>query len=137
MVDMRAYAAKYVKPDQVRDGPIQTRIIAVLENEQYGRPLLELETGSQFTLNDGNCNTLIKAWGYNSNDWIGQELSLELGTYKDWRSDPPEEKETVKVRAISPPKAATGNSGVPSKSVLPPSRAVAAKTDEMDDTIPF
>jgi hypothetical protein len=137
MVDMRDFASKYIKPDHVRDGPIQTRIVAVLHHEQFDRPLLELETGSQFTLNDGNTNTLMKAWGYNSDDWIGQELSLELGTYKDWRADPPVDKETVKVRAISPAKTATGNSGVASKPVLPPSRAIAAKTGEMDDEIPF
>jgi hypothetical protein len=137
MVDMRGYAAKYIKPEHVHDGPIQTRIIAVLENKQLDRPVLELETGSQFTLNDGNCNALIKAWGYNSDDWIGQEISLELGTYKDWKTDPPVDKETVKVRAISPAKPATGNSGASSAPVLPPSRAIAAKTGEMDDEIPF
>jgi hypothetical protein len=136
-MDMRDFASKYIKPDHVRDGPIQTRIVAVLKNEKFDRPLLELETGSQFTLNDGNCNTLMKAWGYNSNDWIDQELELFLGTYKDWNEDPPVEKETVKVRAISPPKATTGNSGGPSKPVLPPSRAVAARTDDMDDAILF
>ena len=37
--------------------------------------MLELETGSQFTLNDGNTNALIKAWGYDTDDWIGQEVS--------------------------------------------------------------
>jgi hypothetical protein len=141
-MDMRNYAAKYIKPDQVRDGPIQTRIIDVFESEQYGRPVLELETGSQFTLNDGNTNTLMKAWGYNSDDWIGQKLVLELGTYKDWRADPPEEKETVKVRAISPAKTAAGNSGAPSKPPLPPSKTVvqggaASLRGEMDDEIPF
>jgi hypothetical protein len=137
MVDMRTFASKYVKPDQVRDGPIQTRIVNVYESEQYNRPVAELETGSTFTLNDSNTNALIKAWGYNSDDWIGQELELFLGTYKDWRENPPVDKETVKVRAISPAKATTGNSGVPSKPVLPPSRVVASKTDDMDDAIPF
>jgi hypothetical protein len=136
-MDMRDYASKYIKPDQVRDGSIQTRIINVFESEQYGRPVLELETGSQFTLNDGNTNTLMKAWGFNSDDWIGQELELFLGTYKDWRADPPEEKETVKVRAISPVKAtAAGNSGTTSKPPLPPSRVVATK-EEIEDEIPF
>jgi hypothetical protein len=133
MVDMRDYAAKYIKPDHVRDGPIQARIVALLENDQYGRPVLELETGSQFSLNDGNCTALIKAWGYESDDWIDQELSLEFGTYKDWKSGA--DKETVKVRAISPAKA--GNGGAPSKPVLPPSRAIATKPDNMDDEIPW
>ena len=135
MVDMRKFAAKYIKPDQVRDGPIQTRIIAVLENERYGRPMLELENGAQFTLNESNNNTLINAWGYESDDWVGQDIEFLLGTYKDWREDPVVEKETVKVRAVSPAKA--GNGGVPaSRPVLPPSRAATAKK-EMDDEIPF
>jgi hypothetical protein len=144
MVDMRQYASTYIKPDDVREGPIQTRIVNVFESERYGRPVLELETGSQFTLNDGNTNTLIKAWGYNSDDWIGQEIELLLGTYKDWRDDPPTEKETVKVRAISPAKTATANDGasVAAKPPLPPSRTAAAGgsatlRSELDDDIPF
>ncbi len=136
-MDARKFASKYVKPDHVREGPITTRIVSVFESEQYGRPVLELETGSQFTLNDGNTNTLIKAWGHDTDNWISQELVLELGFYKDWKTDPPVDRETVKVRAISPPKPATGNSGAPSKPVLPPSRVVASKTDDMDDLIPF
>jgi hypothetical protein len=102
-MDARKYAAKYVKPDQVRDGPIQTRIINVFEDDRYGRLMLELENGSQFGLNEGNTNTLITAWGYDTNDWVEQEIEFSLGFYKDWNSnsDPPAEKETVKVRAIA------------------------------------
>ena len=102
MVDARKYASKYVKPDDVRDGPIHTRIISMFEDERFSRLMLELETGSQFALNDGNTNILIKAWGHDTDAWIGRELQLELGTYKDWRDDPPTEKETVRVRAVSP-----------------------------------
>jgi hypothetical protein len=136
-MDARKYASKYVKPDNVRDGPIVTRIINVFEDERYGRLTLELETGSTFGLNEGNTNTLIKAWGVETNDWIEQEIELSLGTYKDWKSDPPEDKETVKVRAISPRKTTAGNSGEQSKPALPPSRTAAAKKDDMDDSIPF
>jgi hypothetical protein len=142
-MDMRQYASTYVKPDNVRDGPIQTRIANLFESEQTGRPVLELETGSQFTLNDSNTNTLIKAWGYKSEDWIGQELELFLGTYKDWKSDPPTDKETVKVRAISPAKTPTADGGAPTVSKLLPraSRPGAAggppKRDDMDDSIPW
>jgi hypothetical protein len=46
-MDARKYASKYIKPDNVRDEPIQTRIINVFEDERYGRLMLELETGSQ------------------------------------------------------------------------------------------
>jgi hypothetical protein len=136
-MDMRQYAAKYIKPDHVRDGPIQTRVVKVFEDERYGRPTLELENGSLFTLNTGNFNTLMKAWGYSSDDWLGQELIFELGTYKDWKSDPPEEKETVKVRAISPAKTAAQNGSAPASRPLPPSRVVTSFKDDMDDSIPF
>jgi hypothetical protein len=138
-MDARKYASKYVKPDNVRDGPIQTRIINVFEDERYGRLTLELETGSQFGLNESNTNTLITAWGHETNEWIGQELELSLGTYKDWRADPVVDKETVKVRAISPAKTtAAGNSGTPSKPPLPPSiKSAAPRADDMDDSIPF
>jgi hypothetical protein len=138
-MDVRKFASKYIKPDHVREGPITTRIISVFESEQYGRPVLELETGSQFTLNDGNTNTLVKAWGYETDGWIEQELELSLGSYRDWKTDPPEERETVKVRAISPPKSAAANGGTPAsdRPVLPPSRIVAAPKDTMEDEIPF
>ena len=68
---------------------------------------------------------------------MSQEIQLELGFYKDWKSDPPDDKETVKARAISPAKPATNNSGELGRPVLPPSRTAAAKTDAMDDEIPF
>jgi hypothetical protein len=141
-MDARKYASRYVKPDNVRDEPIQTRIVNVFEEERYGRLTLELETGSQFALNDGNTNTLIKAWGHDTDGWIGLELALELGSYQDWKTDPPTEKETVRVRAISPAPASAQNGGAPaSKPPLPPSRTAApgaaAKRGEMDDEIPF
>jgi hypothetical protein len=136
-MDMRQYAPKYIKPDQVRDGPIQTRIIAVFESERYGRPVLELENGSQFTLNDGNTNTLILAWGGESDDWVGQELELVLGTYKDWRENPPVEKETVKVRAVSPAKAGANNGGAAKVRPLPVSKTVTSLKDDLSDDIPF
>jgi hypothetical protein len=135
-MDMRQFASTYIKPDNVRNGPIQTRVVNVFESGQYGRPVLELETGSQFTLNEGNTNTLIQAWGYDSDGWTGQEIELVLGHYKDWKSDPPEEKETVKVRAISPAKAENCNSGAASKPPLPVSRT-ASLAQDLDDDLPY
>ena len=35
-MDARKYASRYVKPDNVRDGPIQTRVLNVFEGT-YGR----------------------------------------------------------------------------------------------------
>jgi hypothetical protein len=138
MVDARKFAPKRVAPDNVRDGPISTRIVNAFEDERYGNLTLELETGSQFRLNEGNTNTLIKAWGHNTDDWIGKELELFLDTYKDWRADPPEEKETVRVRAISPAKTAEAQNGsVPTSKPLPPSRVTSSPKDDLSDEIPF
>jgi hypothetical protein len=138
-MDMRKYAAKYIKPDHVRDGPIQTRIVNVFDG-RYGA-VLELENGSQFPLNVGNTNTLITAWGTESDDWIEQEVALELGTYKDWNQDPPVEKETVKIRAVSPPKGAAAQNGATppaNKPALPASRIPPPPLkDDMSDDIPF
>src|SRR5262249_18401113 len=139
-MDARKYASKYIKPDNVRDEPIQTRIVNVFEDERYGRLMLELETGSQFALNDSNTSVLIKAWGHDTDGWIGLELALELGTYKDWREDI--EKETVKVRAISPDNRAQ-NGGTPEhKPPLTSSKTgtpggPASLRGALDDEIPF
>ena len=132
-LDMRNYASKFIKPDQLREGPIQTRILAVFEGSgQYGRPMLELENGSQFSLNDGNLNTLINAFGHDSDGWIGQETILELGTYKDWKSSPPVDKETVKVRAVAPDGQKAGNSGA-----LPAPVQRKTFADDLSDDVPF
>jgi hypothetical protein len=138
-MDARKYASRYVKPDNVRDGPIETRIVNVFEEEKYGRLALELETGSQFSLNDGNAQALIKAWGYDTDVWIGLTLLLELGDYTDRREDPPAKKETVRVRAISPTPGTTQNGSAPAAKPLPPSRTASTKSvkDDLDDEIPF
>ena len=132
-MDARKFASKFVKPDDVREGPITTRVISVYEEERYSRLMLELETGSQFGLNDGNTNTLIKAWGHETDAWVGKEVQLELGTYKDWRADPPEEKETVRVRV---PGKDAQNGPAPASKPLPPS-TVKMSAKDMNDEIPF
>lgn len=142
-MDARQYASKKIRPDTVRDAPIQARIVNVFIEDRYGRLCLELETGAEFALNDGNTNTLIKACGHDTDKWIGLEVELYLATYKDWRSggDAPEEKETVRVRAISCTQASAQNGAAPasSKPPLPPSRTAitAASNSDMNDDIPF
>jgi hypothetical protein len=131
-MDMRKYSSTFIKPDDVRDGPRREKIVHIYESEKYGRPVLELESGDQFSLNDTNNKTLIKAWGFDGAGWLGQELELTLGHYKDWNSDSPEEKETVVVRAISVRDPARGNGERPSTQIMP-----RAKDKAMDDEIPF
>jgi hypothetical protein len=138
-MDARKYASMYVKPDDVRDGPIETRIINIFEEEKYKRLALELEIGSQFGLNGGNTNILIKEWGSDTDTWIGLTIALELGEYTDWKEDPPVRKETVRVRAVSPAPNASSNGSLSAPRPLPPSRTAAKKSidDSLDDAIPF
>jgi hypothetical protein len=136
-MDARQYASKNIRPDSVRDAPIQARIVNVFVEDRYGRLALELETGAEFALNDGNTNALIKEWGHETDTWVGLEVELYLGTYKDYRADPVVEKETVRVRAVSPVKASVNGATPTSKPPLPPSRTAAAGKNDMNDDIPF
>ena len=133
-MDMRSYGPKRITPDRVCDGPITARIIAVHENQRFGRPELELDNGSQFLLNQTNNTVLMKAWGWRSEDFIGQEIEFSLGTCKSWNDDQEiVEIETVKVRAISPAKTAQAQNGSePAKPPLPP-----PLKNDLDDEIPF
>jgi hypothetical protein len=138
-MDIGQFASSWVKPDDVRHEPIVTRIIAVLMNDKLNRPMLELETGNQFTLFERNVDALIRAWGRDTAEWPGYEVELSLETYTGKGKDgAPEEKEGVKIRGVSPRKApppdANGNGGVPAPKPLPPTRA--SLRQEMDDEIP-
>jgi hypothetical protein len=138
VMDVKQFAAGPIKPDQVRDGPVVAKIINVYESEKYNVPVLELDNGDTFLLNATNTRILAKAWGFETEAWLGLEVEFSLGSYKDWRSDPPADKETVVVRAISPAKTAAGNSGTASKSPLPASiKSVAPRAQDLNDEIPF
>jgi hypothetical protein len=130
-MDMRKYGSGFIKPDDVRDRPRQERIINIYESEKYGCPVFEFESGDQFSLNATNNRILCKAWGWNSEDWLGQEIELSLGHYKDWRADPPEEKETVIAKALSAKKPSAGNGDAK------PLPAPMSRRGDMDDEIPF
>jgi hypothetical protein len=132
-MDTRKYGSVFLKPDDVRDGPRQERIIAVLESQKYSCLQLELESGDQFSLNTGNTRALQKAYGVESDDWLNHVIELSLGHYKDWKTDPPEEKETVVLRPISVRQPSSDNGG--SKALQPMPRP--SVRDELSDDIPF
>ena len=46
-MDMRKYSSGPIKPDDVRDGPRQEKIVNVYEHEKYGCPVLEFESGDR------------------------------------------------------------------------------------------
>jgi hypothetical protein len=133
-MDTRKYGSAFIKPDDVRDGPRQERIIAVLESQKFERLDLEFESGDQFGLNKSNTRALQKAYGFESEGWLKQTVELSLGHYKDWDKDPPEEKETVVLRPISARQPSPDNGGT--KAVIAPMPRPSVR-DDLNDDIPF
>jgi hypothetical protein len=121
-MDMRKYSGEtFIKVDDVRNGPIQVQI-AVVKEGKYDKPNLVFETGEVLGLNSTNNRTLIRAYGPNSDGWIGKEIELYLGEIEYQGSMQP----AVLVRPISPPIAAK-------------EKAAAAKKlgDELSDEVPY
>jgi hypothetical protein len=140
-MDMRQFASSWVKAEDVKDGPILTTILAVLMNDKLGRPMLELATGQQFTLFPNHVDILIRAWGTDPSEWPGYEVELSHDIYTVKNKDgSKEEKEGVKIRAVSPRKPPKdGNGGGGSGIALPKTREELRRErdDDMADSIPF
>jgi hypothetical protein len=133
-MDMREFSSGVIRPEDLYDGPRVEKIVNVSkkETERYTCAVLEFESGDQLYLWNNQARILNKAWGYDSADFIGQELELSLGHYPDKRTDPPTEKETVAVKPISPRKETASNGGAPV-----PALSKAKGGGDPDDEIPF
>jgi hypothetical protein len=98
-VDMKKYATEhFIKVDDVRDGPIEDQI-AVVKAGQFDKPNLVLESGDVLSLNATNRKKLVRAYGTESDLWIGKMIKLFLGMIEYQGSD----HEAVLVEPISPP----------------------------------
>lgn len=132
-MDMRKYSAGVIRPEDLYDGSRIEKIIHIFEHEKHNCAVLEFESGDQLYLWGNLARVLHKAWGYESDNWLEQEVELSLGHYQDKKTDPPTEKECIAIRAISPAKQeANGGTPVPALS-----KAARAKRGDMDDDIPF
>jgi hypothetical protein len=127
-MDMSKYTGSpYIKPDDVRQGPLKLRIKNVSEGS-FDRPMLEfVDFDGKFSLNVTNTKTLTAHYGKNSDDWIGQEIELYLGQapYDGKTID------SVLVRPISPT--------IPFKDRrdLPPEPKPEPVAIDLNDEIPF
>jgi hypothetical protein len=127
-MDTRKYGAGFIKPDDVRDGPRQEKIVKVSVSEKFDALEIELASGEQLTLNNTNTRVLNRAYTTESDNWLGQTIELSLGHYTDFRDG--KEKETVVVRPISVRQPSSDNGGAQTEpSVL--------RRDDLDDEIPF
>jgi hypothetical protein len=120
-MDMRKYSgANFLKVDDVRDAPLR-EIIANIKVGKYDKPDMYFESGDCLSLNATNTHALIRAYGPNSDDWIGKEIELFVGEI-EFENKP---IDAVLVKAISPaPKQQERTNPPPAH-------------DQMDDSIPF
>src|SRR4051812_11170939 len=98
-MDMRKYTGGFLKPDDVRDGPTSAHIVDVQIGGKFNRPILELDTGRRFSVNETNTAALIEAYGSNSEDWLGHALEFSLGSYEDFKTG--ETKANVAMETLS------------------------------------
>lgn len=120
-MDMRRFSGNhYVKIDDVRDGPIQAAIAAV-KMGRFDKPELVLESGDILSLNATNNKVLERAYGRNSDDWIGKEVEMVLGELEFQGKMQP----AVIVKPISPALKREDQTKLPPVS------------DDMNDGIPF
>jgi hypothetical protein len=81
-MDMKKYSGvHFIKVNDVRDGPIEGQIAAVRDGK-YDKPDLVFESGDVLSLNATNTQILIRAYGTNSDYWIGKMIEMFLGKLK-------------------------------------------------------
>jgi hypothetical protein len=107
-MDMRKFSAGVVRPEDL-DEPRLEKIVNVYENEKHKCAVLVFESGDELFLWNNLARVLAKAWGWNSEDYIDQEVEISRGTWLDKRDNPPTEKDCINIRAVSPAKAEAGN----------------------------
>jgi hypothetical protein len=99
MVDMSKYmGGRFLKAADIEE-PFRAKIEAIEIGEKFDKPEAILDDGSVLSLNATNCGRLGRAYGANSDDWLGKEVELSVGTV-DYQGQP---TETILVKPISPP----------------------------------
>jgi hypothetical protein len=132
-MDMRKYGAGFVRPEDVRDGPRQEKIVNVFISEKFKCPVLDFESGDQLSLNMTNTRAMNRAYTTESDNWLEQEVELSLGHYTDYSGQTPEEKETVLLRPVSVRQPSADNGGTKVQAVP----RLPSRRDDLDDDIPF
>jgi hypothetical protein len=100
-MDMRKYSGsvfRKVEDPDLREGPVQVVITAVSEGK-FEKPVLDLDDNTLLSLNSTNNRTLAKAYGFDSDNWIGKTIELTLGEveFND------KMQVSILVKPISPP----------------------------------
>jgi hypothetical protein len=97
-MDMRKYSgSSFLKADDVRAASLRERIASISEGK-FGKPVITFESGRRLSLNVTNNKVLIRAYGEDSDTWIGCDVELRLGDVEVQG----ELKEIVRVEPLSP-----------------------------------
>jgi hypothetical protein len=138
-MDMRKYSgSSFYKVDELKDQPPLQLRIADVNIGQYDRPDIIFESGRKLSVNVTNNETLVVAYGYDSDAWIGHVIELFVcdGEYNG------KPIKLIKVRPISRPEhygeANKQPEPVQRKPDVPPASSRTRGSDaDMDDAIPF
>lgn len=154
-MDVRKHlGGMFIKVDDVRDGALRRQIAAVKEGK-YDKPDVMFETGEMLSLNATNTRILMRAYGPDTEYWIGKEIELYAGEVEFQKKMQP----SVKVRPLSAPRNAnhvegktlpsvTGHADEPEpnpfkgpgptrKLKRPNEQASSTSSPDLDDKIPF
>jgi hypothetical protein len=86
-MDMKKFSGgHFIKVDDVRDGPIEGEIAFVKEGK-WDKADLVFESGDLLSLNATNNKTLVRAYGRESDHWIGKQIEMFLGAIRYQGSD--------------------------------------------------
>ena len=125
-MDMRKYAGdQFLRVDDVRDGSLSVQI-AGIKPGKFDKPDMIFETGEILSLNATNTKILVRAYGPNSDDWLGKKIELTLGQIEFQKKM----QDAILVKPISP---VLGDA----ERQQAQDRVAASNRDEMDDDIPF
>jgi hypothetical protein len=106
----------FLKVEDIKaSGPVNERITKVADG-QFDKLNLTFHDGTQLSLNKTNFEALARAYGMESDDWLGKEVELLVGEVL-YQGKP---QEAIRVSPISPP----------IKNKVPPD-------PEFDDEAPF
>jgi hypothetical protein len=122
-MDMRKFGSGVIRPEDL-DEPRVEKIVNIYENTKHEVAVLVFASGDELFLWNNLARVLSRAWGWNSEDYIGQEVEISRGGWLDRRDNPPTEKDCINIRAVSPPKAEASNGGTSLRKAI-------------DDDIPF
>ena len=99
-MDMGKYLGNtFLKVEDIKaSGPVRLKIADVAEG-RFNKPDLHFDDGTILSLNATNGRTLTRAYGAESDDWVGKQVELSLGEIQ-YQGKP---QEAVLVKPVSPP----------------------------------